>query len=257
MSRALNRESAVSMPLISALTTELPLHAQPGQIISLIGRDEKDYRICCDYPPGSSHKAVVDVLKRKMQLAKQADLRGRGTTSLAGDGLRWTPGAASLLDADDLDDDQVPGEEVCANLSYRLVLCSARAVVGYCTFDINIGHISTSRVGPSFEIEMGDAWIQPRARKIGLGGSLAYAVAFLAVQSLWDLETRMAQSNAYTGRATPIFLDVVADVYSTSGEGLLFCVGDHLASALKDFRHEYKKEFRALRLGRVEVDARW
>jgi hypothetical protein len=233
-----------------ALATPFPLQAKSGDMLETGKLDERPFRICCGHAPTSSHAAMLSTLTRKLLACRASDRAAEDTTSLDGSRLHPEAGAGSWVgDVDESEEDPVTRSVVTW---YRLVAYSARYPVGYCTFRTHIARGTSYHTGPAFEVEVEEVWLEPGWRGAGLAGRLAYWVADIASGVLLELDLRLRGDGATVAEPLSLPVDVVADVYSESGERFLFKTAACLRDSIRELPELYADALLCVVPGEVE-----
>jgi GNAT superfamily N-acetyltransferase len=204
------------------------------------------YDVFCSHPERSSEAATLRSLHRKLHASQEHDDSDEDASTLNGNDL---PRAGALTTCLDEEGEATEAVGETAHLAYRLVVAKGRSAVGYATFTVRLGYGYGYRDGASVEVTVGEVWVQPAHRGIGVGMLLADAVASLTMDAITTVDERLRAGGS---GPIPVDLDVVADVHSTSGERFLDGVADSLMRELALLDTGACVELRE-----VAVDARW
>lgn len=215
-------------PLTESLIDPLALAATAGEAVVECVLGGRRYVVYCGHHENSSSHAAVRLLRRKLRDARDDDDASHEASPLSGQSLSAGDTAwSSVTQGEDCGDDEfVAG---CARFGYQLVAYSGRSPVGYCTFVVRVEDGSDGQA-PSIEIEVLEIWVVPRHRGVGVGASLAEAVAQLAVAGLVELEIRLSRA----GLPTLFSFAIGADIHSSSGAHFLRTATSFLREKIDD-----------------------
>ncbi|CAG9269796.1 hypothetical protein [Paraburkholderia caribensis] len=243
--------SAMAEPLHLPLSPGVPIYAYGGPSTRLGSR----WTVTFGTTQGWSTTETCRALKTKVKKAWAIDQESEPEFSgLAGNTLSKCMGASSQLTNNALDP-----RHFAAGLrtSYVLILSDQQGPVGFCTFAVVINYSAVDEQF-EFEVEVLEAFIEPRHRDVCRSHDFCVVIAQFAINALEEFNDRLFKAGARF--AEGVTLNIVGDVESRAGERFLFSVEKEFKRRADESEFDDCSVFQlcgGFSIETIEVDPRW
>jgi GNAT superfamily N-acetyltransferase len=244
LSEAIAQALANPFPLRGDLAEPLSADSAPG--------NPWEWAVFSNCAPGKSARATTRALRKAVRAARELDrltyVDNRFVTDhdlLAKSGPWPYTGGSWNDDVEYKQDGYFSAEQ-----RFRLVVCSQRGPVGFCTVSTSVTNFSGSDV-PDLLVDIRTAFIDPAYRNRGLSRMLAESAAVVALELIRELQARLIASGV---RGTfDVVLPVQGEIISEGGLRFLNEVGKWLEWLMEDEPLVGENGEAVLRVKRVEV----
>ena len=231
----------------------ISLPVEAGERVAALEDDmlegDADIEFYCDRPPSltdrETQQALEDLLAKEEEHEldhRYAKLRG-GTLEL--------PSGGSVVES------EVGGAARITRTSemwYRLVVTDGEVPVGFCTWALELsGNAAGTMPEVPVVVEIGEVWLAPEYRGLGIGRAMADRVVHLLAQTLLELDGRLS---ANVAGLVSVEIEVGADVYSDSGADFICRVARIAKEQLTSVLGAYYGELLNLAILAVHRDPR-
>jgi hypothetical protein len=153
-----------------------------------------EWAVFSSCPPGKSLRATEQALRRAVRAARKLDETKYSddwlleTSGLKAESGPWPHAGGSWEYGISFPEDGYGG----ADQSYRLVLCSPKTVVGFCSVTTTATY-SIEDAAPDLIVRIGAVFVDPVYRGRGLSSMLAEGAAFVALEMVRQLQDRLVK----------------------------------------------------------------
>lgn len=234
------KRSGAGLEWFAALGTPLTVGVESGARVE--GLEEAfldidgEIEVYCDRPPSLSDLETLEALNDLLNQEAAPEPNPR-YCNLRGETLNLPTGSTVV-------EESVGGSARLSRTSelwYRLVITDGEMPVGFCTWVLQCqANAGANSSGIPVVVEIGEVWLTPRYRGLGIGAMVADRVVCLLAQALLELDGRLS------GELVPVEIEVGADVYSESGADFVHRVSRVAREQLTGVMGPYYGEFSRL-----------